>query len=159
MAESTPALKMILSKFQTKIVIFNDQMADMIDLITLQSSFEQFLNDFFSRITKIEHKVLNSIYALNQLTIVEFMANAECYIIEQVYDMLYFKLTAVLKSQDEELSRCLKQMKCLDLCQMGVDWKYGYNVVSAVEVTISFGMLCLNVNLGASKACITKDTH
>lgn len=134
MAESTPALKMTISKFQSFIVAFNDKIADTTDIMTLQILFEQLLDDFFARITNLDHKVFNSILVENKVSNVEFMANAECYIIEQVYDMLYFKLTTVMKSQDEEFSGCLKQIKCLDLCQMGVYWKYGYNVVGAIHV-------------------------
>jgi hypothetical protein len=61
---------------------------------------------------------------------------AENYILEQTYDMTYFKLHYHFRKEDDDLEEIIQRIKHVDIAQMGLHWSFGFQLVSAIEVTL-----------------------
>ncbi len=56
------------------------------------------------------------------------------YVMEQIYDMIYFKIHSEFRSEDEKIYNAVVQLKTVDLCQVGLEWELGFQLAKAVEV-------------------------
>lgn len=82
----------------------------------------------------LDQKVLQAIFKEYSLDYSSLLEMSETFVIDQLYDMLFYRITTLLETEDTRLDESNKAASDLDLCQMGIDWKYGFDLVNAIEV-------------------------
>ena len=129
-----PSFKVLISNFDQKILSFTDSITETEQLEDLHINFGILLDAFLTEIDQLDIQILDDIYRQYNVSRLDLLEKAESFVIEQVYDMLYFKITSFFRERDKDIAEASQAIKYLDLCQMGVRWSHGFYVTEAAEV-------------------------
>ncbi|KAF8976244.1 hypothetical protein BGZ46_008424 [Entomortierella lignicola] len=130
-------------KLEKLIIDFNDATMAKDSLDDIRTSVNRLLTDCVELLNKVDSHVLSSLLD-------EYGATVECldqllenYIMNSTYDIVFFKITLKLKEQDWELAEAIRELRNLDLGQVGLPdtSQHHQSIVSALNEFQSIGVL------------------
>ncbi|KAG0333793.1 hypothetical protein BG004_000692 [Podila humilis] len=133
----------VSQKLEQLIMTFNDNTMFKNDLREIRSDVDNLLADSVKLLNTVDTKALAAVldeYGVSVHTLDQLLEN---YIMNSTYDIVFFKVTLFLKQQDWDLAEAIRELRNLDLGQVGLpDWpQYHQALVSALNEFQSIGVL------------------
>jgi hypothetical protein len=102
---------------------FNDAAIDNSKLVKLQTSVKKLLQQCYSTLQGLDEKSLLQILQKYDVSWDSFYQIAENFVIEHIYEILFFKVTSFYKEKDAALAAILSQALYLDPSHLGIDFQ------------------------------------
>ncbi|KAF9281516.1 hypothetical protein BGZ74_002329 [Mortierella antarctica] len=133
----------VSQKLEQLIMTFNDSTTFKSDLKDIRSSVDELLADSVALLNKLDASALAALleeYGASVNTLDQLLEN---YIMNSTYDIVFFKVTLFLKQQDWDLAEAIRELRNLDLGQVGLPDtpQYHQALVSALNEFQSIGVL------------------
>ncbi|KAF9326243.1 hypothetical protein BG006_010309 [Podila minutissima] len=133
----------VSQKLEQLIMTFNDSTTFKSDLKDIRSSVDELLADSVALLNKLDVSALAALleeYGASVNTLDQLLEN---YIMNSTYDIVFFKVTLFLKQQDWNLAEAIRELRNLDLDQVGLPDtpQYHQALVSALNEFQSIGVL------------------
>ncbi|KAG0335564.1 hypothetical protein BG000_007425 [Podila horticola] len=133
----------VSQKLEQLIMTFNDSTMFKSDLKEIRSSVDKLLADSVALLNKLDAIALAALldeYGASVNTLDQLLEN---YIMNSTYDIVFFKVTLFLKQQDWDLAEAIRELRNLDLGQVGLPDtpQYHQALVSALNEFQSIGVL------------------
>ncbi|KAF9427391.1 hypothetical protein BGZ94_004991 [Podila epigama] len=125
------------------IMTFNDSTMFKSDLKEIRTSVDRLLADSVALLNKVDARVLASLLDEYNTSVETLDHLLENYIMNSTYDIVFFKITLYLKQQDWDLAEAIRELRNLDLIQVGLPdtAQYHQALVSALNEFQSIGVL------------------
>ena len=130
----------VLQRMGERIQFFNDVAMEM-NLQEIHEDIQHLLNDCFKLLQTLEESSLEPFMLLHGLNWDLVYQMVEQHVMEQTYDIVFFKIGHEHQSNDLELAQILLGCKHLSLSQLGVAFKYGMNLPGAITKIERMAML------------------
>ncbi|KAG0089856.1 hypothetical protein BGZ93_009639 [Podila epicladia] len=133
----------VSQKLEQLIMTFNDSAMFKSDLKEIRTSVDELLANSVALLNKLDASALAALlkeYGVSVNTLDQLLEN---YIMNSTYDIVFFKVTLFLKQQDWDLAEAIRELRNLDLCQVGLPDtpQYHQALVSALNEFQSIGVL------------------
>ncbi|KAJ3300432.1 hypothetical protein HK104_000490 [Borealophlyctis nickersoniae] len=122
-----------LAKIEEQIVTFNDKAVMLEDLDALHTEMKTLLNTCFGILDQFDPKRIAPALQRYDLTIEEVYQTCETFVMENTYEMVYFRISSAHRAQDLIVSEAVANVQNLDLSQMGLMPELGVNLSAAVK--------------------------
>ncbi|KAF9430973.1 hypothetical protein BGZ76_000634 [Entomortierella beljakovae] len=130
-------------KLEQLIINFNDSTMTKSNLDDIRASVDRLLTDSVEILNQLDPDVLLAILDEYNATVNTLDQLLENHIMNSTYDIIFFKITLQLKDQDWDLAEATRELRNLDLGQVGLpDTSQHYQrLVSALNEFQSIGVL------------------
>ncbi|KAF9104558.1 hypothetical protein BGX27_010048 [Mortierella sp. AM989] len=130
-------------KLEQLVMNFNDATMAKDNLDDIRTSVDDLLADCVELLNQVNSNVLSALLDEYGATVSNLDQLLENYIMNSTYDIVFFKITLQLKKQDWELAEATRDLRNLDLGQVGLpDTAQHYqSLVSALNEFQSIGVL------------------
>ncbi|KAI8839279.1 hypothetical protein BC829DRAFT_421044 [Chytridium lagenaria] len=141
-----------LNKLNEVMAAFNDKAIMVEDLGSLHEEMKELLDESFRIVAGLDDRILTSILTSHNLARDEFHQIVETYMMENTYEMVYFRISKEFRDQDSGVADVVSSIQSLDLAQMGLfiekdgdgvgEWEgLGRNLSLAVKHDVERGEL------------------
>ncbi|KAG0200916.1 hypothetical protein BGX28_006163 [Mortierella sp. GBA30] len=133
----------VSKKLEQYIMGFNDATMSQTSLEDIRTSLDHLLSDSVDLLNQIDTKVLSALLDEYEVTAATLDQLLENHIMNSTYDIVFFKIASELKQQDWYLAEAVRELRNLDLGQVGLpDMPQYYQcLVSALNEFQSLGLL------------------
>ncbi|KAG0282532.1 hypothetical protein BGZ96_000376 [Linnemannia gamsii] len=133
----------VFHNLEKLIMDFNDGIMAKSNLDEIRSAVDRLLADSVSLLNQVDPKVLSALLDEYGVTVDILDQLLENYIMNSTYDIVFFKVTSHLKQQDWELAEAIRELRNLDLGQVGLPDtpQHFQSIVSALNEFQSIGVL------------------
>ncbi|KAG0375340.1 hypothetical protein BGX24_009240 [Mortierella sp. AD032] len=133
----------VFQNLEKLIMDFNDGVMTKGNLDEIRSSVDRLLTDSVDLLNQVDAKVLSALLDEYGVTVDILDQLLENYIMNSTYDIVFFKITSHLKQQDWELAETIRELRNLDLGQVGLPDtpQHFQSIVSALNEFQSIGVL------------------
>ncbi|KAF9279791.1 hypothetical protein BGZ88_012549 [Linnemannia elongata] len=133
----------VFQNLEKLIMDFNDAIMTKSTLEEIRSAVDRLLADSVDLLNKVDPKVLSALLDEYGVSVDIFDQLLENYIMNSTYDIVFFKITSHLKQQDWELAEAIRELRNLDLGQVGLPDtpQHFQSIVSALNEFQSIGVL------------------
>ncbi|KAF9155711.1 hypothetical protein BG015_008845 [Linnemannia schmuckeri] len=133
----------VFQNLEKLIMDFNDAIMAKGSLEEIRSSVDRLLADSVDLLNQVDSKVLSALLDEYGVTVDILDQLLENHIMNSTYDIVFFKITSHLKHQDWELAEAIRELRNLDLGQVGLPDtpQHFQSIVSALNEFQSIGVL------------------
>ncbi|KAF9900521.1 hypothetical protein EC991_007212 [Linnemannia zychae] len=133
----------VFQKLEKLIMDFNDGVMAKGNPEEIRSAVDRLLADSVDLLNQVDAKVLGALLDDYGITVSALDQLLENYIMNSTYDIVFFKITSHLKQQDWELAEAIRELRNLDLGQVGLPDtpQHFQSIVSALNEFQSIGVL------------------
>ncbi|KAF9384717.1 hypothetical protein CPC16_008327 [Podila verticillata] len=133
----------VSQKLEQLIMTFNDSTMFKSDLKEIRSSVDKLLIDSVALLNQLNANALAALLEEYRASVNTLDQLLENYIMNSTYDIVFFKVTLFLKQQDWDLAEAIRELRNLDLGQVGLPDtpQYHQALVSALNEFQSIGVL------------------
>ncbi|KAJ3205160.1 hypothetical protein HDU67_009001, partial [Dinochytrium kinnereticum] len=110
----------VLNRLNDVMATFNDKAIMLEDLGKLHEEMKELLDSSFRIVNVLDDGILTSILSAHSLTRDEFNQIVETYMMENTYEMVYFRISKEFREQDSGVADAVARIQSLDLGQMGL---------------------------------------
>ncbi|KAF9574930.1 hypothetical protein EC968_004931 [Mortierella alpina] len=133
----------VAQKLEQYIMDFNDATMSKTSLEDIRAALDRLLADSVDLLNQVDAKVLSAMLDEYEATVASLDQLLENYIMNSTYDIVFFKITSKLKLKDWDLAEAIRELRNLDLGQVGLPElpQYQQCLVSALNEFQSLGLL------------------
>ncbi|KAF9985116.1 hypothetical protein BGZ75_003351 [Mortierella antarctica] len=130
-------------KLEQYIMDFNDATMSETSLEDIRAALDRLLAESVDLLNQVDAKVLSALLDEYEATVDSLDQLLENYIMNSTYDIVFFKITSKLKLKDWDLAKAIRELRNLDLGQVGLPElpQYQQCLVSALNEFQSLGLL------------------
>ncbi|KAF9950881.1 hypothetical protein BGZ70_001194 [Mortierella alpina] len=133
----------VAQKLEQHIMDFNDATMSETSLEEIRAALDRLLAESVDLLNQVDTKVLSALLDEYEATAASLDQLLENYIMNSTYDIVFFKITSKLKLKDWDLAEAIRELRNLDLGQVGLPElpQYQQCLVSALNEFQSLGLL------------------
>ncbi|CAO3570749.1 unnamed protein product [Mortierella alpina] len=133
----------VAQKLEQYIMDFNDATMSKTSLEEIRAALDRLLTESVDLLNQVDAKALSALLDEYEATAAILDQLLENYIMNSTYDIVFFKITSKLKEKDWDLAEAIRELRNLDLGQVGLPElpQYQQCLVSALNEFQSLGLL------------------
>ncbi|KAL1921840.1 uncharacterized protein VTP21DRAFT_10482 [Calcarisporiella thermophila] len=130
-------------KLEQMIMAFNDSSIMLDDVRKIREQMKSLLKASYHILDEIDKTLLTSMLEECFLSVDAFYQLFENFIMEQTYDIVFFKIAHLWRPHDAKLSEMIQQMQALDISQVGMPAASGHSkrLLAAVDELHKLGAI------------------